>query len=111
MHYLILSAINDIKCSNREASSLLFIVNLPYICAGTERAFNYAMLCTENAKNFNDHGRSFDIVRAHAKITRAYQKRLENNIMPCLVSMGITDSVSIAEFLHYSLQLSSACAP
>lgn len=40
MHYLILSAINDIKYSNREASSLLFIVNLPYICAGTERAFN-----------------------------------------------------------------------
>lgn len=44
MHYLILSAINDICCSNREASSLLYIVNLPYICAGTERAFNYAML-------------------------------------------------------------------
>ena len=104
MHYLILSAINDIKYSNREASSLLFIVNLPYICAGTERAFNYAMLCTENAKNFNDQGRSFDIVKAHAKITRAYQKRLENNIVLCLVSMGITDSVSIAEFLHYSPQ-------
>lgn len=104
MHYLILSAINDICCSNREASSLLYIVNLPYICAGTERAFNYAMLCTENAKSFNYQGRSFDIVRAHAKITRAYQKRLENNIMLCLVSMGITDSVSIAEFLHYSPQ-------
>lgn len=98
MHYLILSAINDIKYSNREASSLLFIVNLPYICAGTERAFNYAMLCTENAKIFNDQGRSFDIVKAHAKITRAYQKRLENNIVLCLVSMGITDSVSIAGF-------------
>lgn len=59
MHYLILSAINDISCSNREASSLLYIVNLPYICAGTERAFNYAMLCTENAKSFNNQGPQF----------------------------------------------------
>lgn len=101
LHYLILSAINDISCSNREASSLLYIVNLPYICAGTERAFNYAMLCTENAKSFNDQGRSFDIVRAHAKITRAYQKRLENNIMLCLLCMVLLAGAVVAVVLLY----------
>lgn len=101
LHYLILSAINDIKSSNREASSLLYIVNLPYICAGTERAFNYAMLCTENAKSFKDHGRSFDIVRAHAKITRAYQKRLENNIMLCLICMVLLAGAVVAVVLLY----------
>lgn len=101
LHYLILSAINDIRCSNREASSLLYIVNLPYICAGTERAFNYAMLCTENAKSFKDHGRSFDIVRAHAKITRAYQKRLENNIMLCLICMVLLAGAVVAVVLLY----------
>lgn len=87
LHYLILSAINDVKCSNREASSLIFIVNSSHISAGTERAFNYTMLCTENAKSFNDKGRSFDIVKAHAKITRAYQKRLEYNLMLCIGCM------------------------
>lgn len=101
MHYLILSAINDISCSNREASSLLYIVNLPYVCAGTERAFNYAMLCTENAKSFNDQGRSFDIVRAHAKITRTYQKCLENNIMLCLICMVLLAGAVVAVVLLY----------
>ena len=101
LHYLILSAINDIKSSNREASSLLYIVNLPYICAGTERAFNYAMLCTENAKSFNDQGRSFDIVKAHAKITRAYQKRLENYIMLCLICMALLAGTVVAVVLLY----------
>lgn len=101
LHYLILSAINDVKCSNREASSLIFIVNSPLICAGTERAFNYAMLCTENAKSYKDVGCSFDIVKAHAKITRAYQKRLEYNIMLCIGCMALLVVAIIAVVLLY----------
>ena len=101
LHYLILSAINDIKCSNREASSLIYIVNSPQICAGTERAFNYAMLCTENAKSYKDVGRSFDIVKAHAKITRAYQKRLEYNIMLCIGCMVLLVVAILAVVLLY----------
>lgn len=101
LHYLILSAINDVKCSNREASSLIFIVNSPHICAGTERAFNYAMLCTENAKSYKDVGRSFDIVKAHAKITRAYQKRLEYNIMLCIGCMALLVLAILAVVLLY----------
>lgn len=101
LHYLILSAINDVKCSNREASSLIFIVNSPQVCAGTERAFNYAMLCTENAKSYKDVGRSFDIVKAHAKITRAYQKRLEYNIMLCIGCMVLLVVAILAVVLLY----------
>ena len=101
LHYLILSAINDVKCSNREASSLIFIVNSPHICAGTERAFNYAMLCTENAKSYKDVGRSFDIVKVHAKITRAYQKRLEYNIMLCIGCMALLVLAILAVVLLY----------
>lgn len=101
LHYLILSAINDVKCSNREASSLIFIVNSPQVCAGTERAFNYAMLCTENAKSYKDVGRSFDIVKAHAKITRAYQKRLEYNIMLCIGCMALLVVAILAVVLLY----------
>lgn len=101
LHYLILSAINDVKCSNREASSLIFIVNSPQVCAGTERAFNYAMLCTENAKSYKDQGRSFDIVKAHAKITRAYQKRLEYNIMLCIGCMVLLVAAILAVILLY----------
>lgn len=101
LHYLILSAINDVKCSNREASSLIFIVNSSHISAGTERAFNYAMLCTENAKSFNDKGRSFDIVKAHAKITRAYQKRLEYNLMLCMGCMVLLAMSVVAVVLLY----------
>lgn len=101
LHYLTLSAINDVSCSNREASSLLYIVNSPLVCAGTERAFNYAMLCTENAKSFNDQGRSFDIVKAHAKITRAYQERLKYNIMLCLICMALLAVAVVAVVLLY----------
>lgn len=84
-HYLVLSAINDVMCANREASSLLFVANSPFVCPGTERAFNYAMLCTENVRNFKDLYRSFNVVKTHTKITRAYQERLEMNLTVCIV--------------------------
>lgn len=77
IHYLILSAINDIECSNREATSLLSLINSPHICLNPDQAFKYAMLCTENAHVFKDQVRSLDIVKAHAKITQNYQKRLQ----------------------------------
>ena len=77
IHYLIKSAINDIQCSNREASSLLFLLLSPHVKLNIDQAFKYVMLCTENAKTFKDQGRSLDIVKAQAKITQAYQHNLQ----------------------------------
>ena len=77
IHYLIRSAINDIQCSNREASSLLDLILSPHVNINIDQAFKYAMLCTENAKTFKDQGRSLDVVKAHAKITEAYQHNLQ----------------------------------
>ena len=59
------------------------------------------MLCTENANSFNDKGRSFDIVKAHAKITRAYQKRLEYNLMLCIGCMVLLAMAVVAVVLLY----------
>ncbi len=77
LHYLILSAINDICSSNKEASSLLFLVSSPYSNLDTDRAFNYVMVCNENANAFKDVMRSVEVVNAHTKITRDYQRKLQ----------------------------------
>lgn len=77
IHYLIRSAINDIQCSNREATSLLYLLLSPYVKLNIDQAFKYVMLCTENAKTFKDQGRSLDVVKAQANITKAYQHNLQ----------------------------------
>lgn len=43
-HHLIMSAINDIQMSNREAQSLVELINSQYIDLGSKRAFQYVMI-------------------------------------------------------------------
>lgn len=73
-HYLIISAINDIKCANNEASSLIYIANSRGLHLDQKRAYTYAMVCAENAKFFNDQGRSLSIVKAYANIAQSYRE-------------------------------------
>jgi hypothetical protein len=76
-YYLICSAINDICSGNREAQSLLSLIESPYVRKNKKRAFVYAMVCTENAKAYKDRGRSLSIIDAHAIIINAYESALE----------------------------------
>ena len=73
-HYLVVSAINDIECANHEAQSLVHLINSPYITLDPNRAYNYAAVCADNVKFFNDQGRSLNVVKAYTKITKAYQE-------------------------------------
>ena len=76
LHYLIISAINDIKMANREASSLIYILHSDLLDKASKRAANYVMVCTENVKSYGDRGRSLDVVLANSTITRSYEERL-----------------------------------
>ena len=89
LHYLVLSAINDIKCSNREASALIYLVNNDRLPLDVDRASKYTMLCTENAKIFKDVGRSYEITKAHARITKAYQEQLQHYCHKCQVVIAL----------------------
>lgn len=98
IHYLILSAINDIETSNKETTSLLYLINSPHVCLNPDQAFQYAMLCTENARIFKDQGRSLEIVKAHAKITKNYQWLLQmrNYVLYAIVALlGIAIFIAI----------------
>ncbi|MBP7857091.1 MAG: hypothetical protein KAZ98_04370 [Prevotella sp.] len=88
-HYLILSAVNDIKSANREAMSMVRILQAPFINKDSRRAAKYAMLCTDNAKNYNDKWRSIDIVAAHSIITGQYEKKLENRELTMRIIIGL----------------------
>ena len=93
LHYLILSAINDIGSCNREAESLIILVNSPLIHLNCKRAYLYTMLCTENAKTFKDAGRSLEIVKAHASVTTNYQKAMVktyNSLIISLIVLALT---------------------
>lgn len=76
LHNMIMSAINDVRSSNRESGALLYLVNTPYLHLDTERALRYMMLCSDNAKTFNDNLRSLELAKAQTAIIRQYQKEL-----------------------------------
>ncbi len=84
-HYLVMSAINDISTANREAQSLVVLVNSNLVDLGTKRAFNYVMMCTENANYYKDWGRSYNILTAHSTITRDFSEKLERRSLYLLI--------------------------
>lgn len=100
LHYLIISAINDIKCANHEASSLVYLINSPHVNLCPNQAFRYAMLCTENVKTFKDQGRSLDVVKAYAKITQSYQDSWQRrtNILYCIIVL-LAGAIVVIGFL------------
>lgn len=77
MHHLIQSAICDIRSANREAMSLLFILQTLDKQDDIARAFDYALLCDENVQLYKDCGRSSLVVGAQAVIHRMYKENLE----------------------------------
>lgn len=76
LHCLIMSAINDIKSANRDAQSLVRIINTGNSYISRQRAFNYMMLSTRNAYIYKDFGRSYDILAAHSRITQGFSEDL-----------------------------------
>ncbi|MGI6243712.1 MAG: DUF6377 domain-containing protein [Prevotella sp.] len=104
-HYLILSAINDIKSANREAMSLVQIINSPFIDKGSKRAVKYAMLCADNARIYNDKWRSLDIVTAHSIITQQYERKLEKQESTMKITIVLLVVAIVAICLLYYLVL------
>lgn len=103
-HYLILSARSDIETANREAQSLVVIVNSPFVDRGSRRAFDYVMVCTENAYYYKDWGRSLNILSAHATITKAFGERLENkSAMLTLIVVLLCASLIVIGFLLHNV--------
>lgn len=76
-HYLILSAINDVKSANHEAASLIYLLYMPQIDKSSQRAANYVKACTDNVRIYKDIGRSLAIVDIHSLIAASYEKKLE----------------------------------
>jgi hypothetical protein len=70
-HWLIRSAINDVASVNREAQSLVTLIRTPFVNKNSTRAFNYLMVCTDNAYYYKDYGRSLAILNAHQEITQS----------------------------------------
>lgn len=89
MHCLIMSAVNDVMSANREASSMVYIVHSPQLDKASRRAAEYAMLCAENLKAYGDKGRSLDVIKASATITKAYEEKLHNKRQTMAVVIGL----------------------
>lgn len=99
-YYLMLSATDDISCGNREAQSLVYLIESPYVMKDNKRAFAYTMVCTENAKEYKDAGRSLDIVGAHATITKAFETALERKSMYLFIIIVLLAVLSIIIFVQ-----------
>jgi len=101
-YYLIHSAINDISMANCEAQSLIYLIESPYVDKDSKRAFDYAMVCSENAKAYKDMGRSLDIVKAHAIISKAFESALERRA----TYMGIIIALLVLSLVVIFIELS-----
>lgn len=88
-YYLVNSAINDISVASREMQSLLELIQSPYLKKDNQRAINYAMLCNENAKGYNDMGRSLDIIKAHTIIVKSFKETLEHKQFYMTIIIGL----------------------
>ena len=71
------SAMNDVETANREAQSLMLLLGSPQVTCDNSRAFDYLMLCNENARAYKDSGRSLNVVTANADIVRSYKAELD----------------------------------
>ncbi len=101
-HHLIMSAINDIQMGNREAQSLVELINSSYVDLGSKRAFQYVMICTENANYYKDMGRSLNILKAHTKITKVFNDKLEQKVFYLSLISGLLGlSIAIILLLMY----------
>ncbi len=100
-YYLIHSAINDISMANCEAQSLIYLIESPYVDKDSKRAFDYAMVCSENAKAYKDMGRSLDIVKAHSIISKAFESALERRA----TYMGITIALLVLSLVVIFIEL------
>lgn len=76
-HYLIRSAINDIRVANCDAQSLITLINSDCPGIDVRRAFSYLMYCTENARLYRDYTRSYYVTAAHDKITRQFSQEMQ----------------------------------
>lgn len=103
LYYLIHSAINDISIASREMQSLLELIQSPYLKKDNQRAINYAMLCNENAKEYNDAGRSLDIIKAHAIIVKNYKETLERKHLYMTIIIGLLAISLLVIFIQMRL--------
>lgn len=78
IHYLIVSAINDIMTANRESSSLAYLLKIPEAVNPTSRrASEYAAVCAENAQFYKDAWRSLNVIEIHSQIAKGYEQALQ----------------------------------
>ncbi len=100
--HLIRSAANDVACANREAQSIIRIIQSDFIDKSSKRAFNYTLLCTDNARVYKDSGRSLSIVEAHAEITRLYGNEPQQRawLLTAFIAMLSVGLIVIAALLY-----------
>lgn len=104
--HLILSAICDIRSANREAQALLFITQiLQHDKSQVERAFNYALLCEENAGIYRDYGRSMDLISSQSFIQKTYKEQIERQrLWMCIILCALVAALVIVVILFFLLK-------
>ena len=101
-HWMIRSAINDVVSVNRESQSLITLIGTPFVNKNSSRAFNYLMVCTDNAYYYKDYGRSLAILNAHQAITKSAVNSLKhkNTLLMWIVFLLSLSAVVITVLLY-----------
>lgn len=89
LHYLILSACQDVMSANHEAHALLSILHQGIIAMDSRRALDYARLCADNARYYKDYNRSLPILETYDSIAEAYVNHRTHIIRWLVVALTI----------------------
>lgn len=107
MRYLILSAISDVRTSNKEIASLEELANLMYLSGDLDRANSYINLSMECANHYKSRVREANLSRIQQGITLAYQnknKEQTRNVKLALIALIVVLVFLVGAIIYISRQ-------
>ena len=93
--WLVISAINDIKCSTKEYISLRTLAFMLYEDGDINRAYNYMKRSLDDALFCNARLRTYEISRMMPIIDKAYQHQTESRQRQMLITIIIISILTI----------------
>lgn len=107
LRYLILSAISDVRTSNKEIASLEELANLMYLSGDLDRANSYINLSMECASHYKSRVREANLSRIQQSITLAYQnknKEQTRNVNLALIALIVVLVFLVGAIIYISRQ-------
>lgn len=108
LHYLILSAMADIRSANRDIGSMQELAEYLFNHGEIDRPYTYVNYCSQNAQSYRNRVRLIAASKLQSAIHQAYQernKKQQERLRIFLVTVSLLSLVLIAAFIFIRRQM------